>query len=212
VTNLITPADLQFYRQSFLSGGPDSVKQLVSLQVFARGTGVFSEPVWSFDRMIVHQVAQLDAEHTSFVQSANRTIKLYSFDRAVLMLSLQLIVMDAADRNVDNDGHQGYQHLLWLYENELKISVAALKQRTIVLNMHGMRYYGAVVSMTDGWAADADHMVPVAMEFLVTHAERIKLPEPNDQTRAPVRVTASRELPLPSPGATPRFMQTTETT
>lgn len=179
--SLVTPADVRFSRANFLSGGPGSVGQRISLRVFPRDR---LTPIYQFDKMAVHQIAQMDAEHTMFVQASNRTVKLYSFDRAVLMLSIQLIAPDGV-------GDSGYRELLWLYENELKISAAALKQRRIELTIHNMRYYGAVTSMVDGYTADSEQVVPVSMEFLVTSAEHVRIP---DSGPTPVTSTGSREV------------------
>lgn len=198
---ITTPTDALFSRTQFLSGGPLDNRQLCYFAVYPRGrsttelySGVRLNALYHFNKFVVNQVTYQDVEKTAFLQSSNGANKVYAFNRAVMALTIQAAVADGSPRDIavadpQTVHHQEYLELLWLYENELKISAATAKGRTVVFGMNDMQYTGALVGMTDGWAADMDQLVPVNLEFLVFRADRIGLP-----TKSPTAAASMETL------------------
>jgi len=187
-----TPLNLTFPRSQFLQGGPSADAEPATLLVFDDKNNL----LYQFDNMLVYQLSTADAEHTAFVQSSNATVKLYSFDRALAMLSVQLIVVDATAKDGDTDPdrftQQAYQEFLWLYENELKISQGIRKRRNIAIEIRGFKHYGYFISETDGWASEGEWMVAATFEFIVLRSERMALPSGGNIDAGASSVISSR--------------------
>lgn len=187
-----TPAGLQFDRANFLSGGPNgpASEEVAEFRVTRRGE---RKPLYRFNSMLVSQLSTADVERSSYFLNANGKTSMFAFGRALNMMRLQCVLVDAVNRpevvalltgngtGVSADGiavksQQAYEEFMAMYERELRASVARRKNNKVELFVRGQLYTGLVTSVSAGFAANADWLCVANIEFIVFSATLIDYP------------------------------------
>lgn len=185
-----TPAGLQFDRSQFLSGGPDPLEGPSEFRVYARGQ---NKPLYRFNSMLVTQIGSADVERANYFMNANGKVSMFAFGRALDMIRLQCILVDAVNRpdvvamltaqetgvpadQITDKSQAAYTEFMALYERELRMSVARRNNRKIELYIRGQIYTGFVTGVNAGFAANADWLCVANIEFMVLSATTIDYP------------------------------------
>lgn len=197
--------DIAFSRDDFFVGGP-SHEDGVPVEIRVEdGRSPRSAPLvlHTFTNMLVQSASQVDAERTQYLLSSNNTVKLYTFNRAVTALSLQMLLIDGDPRGVEYDDpvqfrQDAFEQFMWLYENELKMSQAVRRKRRIIVKIKDLDHEVLATQLTHGFASEAEWQVIANMELLFLSAEILNvgpsgvLKQGTDGNA--VIATASREL------------------
>lgn len=187
-----TPLDVSFPRRDFLSGSFEAVDLPATLRVWRKTflagnlfAGVSPVLVREFSGFMAYQIAATDAERVQYLLTSNHKPALYVFRRGLMLLSVQFSIIDAQrnDGTAQRSGftQQEYAELRRLFVQELRASAATRLNYEVSLDVKGRRYYGAMLELNDGFAADADWLGVASFEFLVTSLVDISLPERFDQ-------------------------------
>jgi len=177
-----TPPNLQFDREQFLSGGPGGpeTEEVVEIRVADRKNTL----LYRFNSMLVTQIGNADVERANYFMNANGKVSMFAFGRALNMMRLQCVLIDAVNRaevvEALNSGEpadslgvksqQAYEEFMALYERELRFSTARRNGRKISLFVRGQMYTGFVTGVNAGFAANADWLAIANIEFIVLSA------------------------------------------
>lgn len=200
---------LAFSREDFFSGGPLKSEVPVEIRVedgrVSRDVPEVFRLLYKFTNMLVQSYSVVDAERTQYLLSSNNTVKLYSFDRAVTVVALQMVLIDgdALGRSLPANAppqykQSGYPQFMWLLEHELKMSASTRKNRRIVLRIKNFDHEVLVSSYNDGFASQGEWMVMASLELIVLSSQLVGVGPAGilrQGTGGPdVLATASREL------------------
>jgi len=176
--------DLAFRREDFFSGGPVKIESPGEIRVedgrVSRDVPEVFRLLYKFTNMLVQSYSVVDSERTQFLLSSNNTVKLYSFDRSVTVVALQLLLIDGKlptkelPANTPPQYKQdGYPQFMWLLEHELKMSASVRKNRRIVIRVKGMDHEVLVSNYNDGFASQGEWMVMASLELVVLSSQLV---------------------------------------
>jgi len=187
-----TPSNVQFSRDNLFLGGPEIRESITAIRVEDRAGTV----LYRFTNMLVQVLQLVDAERTQYLISSNASVKLYTFNRSVVAANLQALLIDGSvkskfpEEDLQEYRQDGLPQLMWLYENELKMTRAVRRQRRIVFEIKGFDYEVLITQLSPGIASGAEWIPVVNFELLVLDQELLN-PGSLERPRIP---TASVEV------------------
>lgn len=199
--------DVAFSRESFFSGGPESAETPAEIRVEdgrrSRDLPEALRVLYSFTNMFLLAQGYADAERTQYLLSSNDTVKLYTFDRSVTVVQIQMLLIDGRPKEEDTQdlpqfSQDGYEKFMWLYEHELKMSQSTRKNRRIVMRVKEIDYEVLFTHINTGFASQGDWQVLVNAELLVLNTQVVPVGPAGKilqgTSGSDVIATASREL------------------